>query len=60
MSSEYPTLNCLKASSYGANATFASLHLPITTLTSDYVIFLIRYPFSWIDNPLFKAALALD
>jgi len=36
-------------------------HLVITALlASSDVILSIGYPFSWINNPLFKAALALD
>ena len=60
MSGENFASNCVSSSCYGTNPTLTSFHLPIATLTTSYVIFLIGYAFGWVDDSLLEASLALD
>ncbi len=60
MSGEDFASNCVSSGCYGTNPTLTSLHLPIATFAAHYVIFLIGYPFGWINDSLLEASLALD
>ena len=61
MTCEYPTRKYLITSSYFTYPAFNRLHLVITAnVAAADIVFFTDYPFSWIDNTLVEASLALN